>query len=78
MFTFRAELHQATSESGGHDSFQALRYRARRINGHTEVALFDEAAPYAEERRVLHVGDREPYAVVYVMNAAGRTVDTIR
>lgn len=77
MFTFRAERHGNTDADDGYDTYQAPAYTVNRGQARTEVVLRDAIG---EVERALYVG-RQPhgiFAVVYVMNAAGKTVDTIR
>lgn len=40
------------------------------------LSLIDNSSD--ADNYILYVGPREPLSVVYVMNAAGRTIDTIR
>ncbi len=74
MFTFRAERHdgvRAVFESASYLvdwRADANRHELRLYNGGTN----DDPV----ER--LFVGSREPFARVYVMNSAGKTVDVVR
>lgn len=79
MFTLRFDGHD-----GRYVVYGCERYSVRYNEGvnpegtitATVVRMFrhiDDDNPYYEQ-----IGDKEPYSVAYVTNAAGRTIDRIR
>lgn len=81
MFTFRAEQHRRADDTApDYQSWQAESYAVRvKDNGGREVELSGGAFPIVGDNSLfIYVGDKEPYATMYVTNAAGKTVDTIR
>lgn len=74
MFTFRAERHD-----GARSVFESASYLVENLPelDRQEIRLYNGGSSDEMIER-LYVGPREPFARVYVMNAAGKTVDVVR
>lgn len=83
MFSLRFEMHQDKYEM-----FSCARYNVSTERCQPGANEKEEDAPLRKVVRMFKnadddnpyyetIGDREPYAIAYVMNAAGQTVDRI-
>ena len=71
MFSFRAERHG----TAGRSFFEAEGYSVRTSEKRIEVILHKDLK---EDLTTLMVGSDEPFARIFVMNGAGKTVDVVR
>lgn len=84
MFTFRAEQHQSTSSHvPTYQVWQAASYAVSGADDGLQVELVGGKLPAGAaspegSSLMLYVGDKNTYACVYIMNDAGKTIDTIR